>query len=260
LVSSDETIDLDHGDSNKNITDHSNLFKKKQKRIRFSNSLCGACVSPPNERIPSSWNAMFTTTLRLITCLDATYSRSLQSKLISTLPHADRIICSQIINYLTNHINITQSLLNKIIENSNLNYFTGVHSLTEGISLIGPEISLWLNPKSQDQERGGGGGGGGGLLDSNISLLRYRISWGITSVLKAKLRWLLDPTYPTITSGAEYSYDNCRSGLIDLLEIQPPDTSLFDIYSGEEELVENKKQAVYLYGGTELENYPLYDL
>ena len=210
---------------------------------------------------------MFTSTLRLITCLDATYSRSLQSKLISTLPHADRIICSRIINYLTNHINITQKLLNKIIENSNLNDFIAVHSLTEGISLIGPEISLWLNPKSQDQE-----GEGGGSLDSSISLLRYRISWGITSVLKAQLRWLFDPNYPTITSGAKYSYDNCRSGLIDLLEIHPPESSIFDIYSGGEvevvvEVVGNqhtsardKKQAVYLYSGTELENYPLYDL
>ena len=61
--------------------------------------------------------------------------------------------------------------------------------------------------------------------------LKYRLSFSISSVLRARLRWLLDDTYPLISAGARYDYNDCRSGLFLNLIVAAAPISILDKFA-----------------------------
>ena len=166
---------------------------KKSKCVRF-NSIDGSNTSPPNDRSQFSWFEIMSKAKELKellfivefignSCLR--YSEKLFVALVKSLV------------YLQDMSNV-MGATNKF--NSLLEMKVSSTEITSSVDVLLPDLCL-LSLK-------------GMLANSKISfvgittLLRYRFSWMISSVVRAQLRWLLDIPPPCISNPTHRSISN----------------------------------------------------
>merc|ERR1711907_824530 len=79
------------------------------------------------------------------------------------------------------------------------------------------------------------------FMDQSRSLLKERIIWSTSSVIRANIRYLYDDCYPKISTNAPYSYKLTRSGLFDSLKIMAPQDPLLKKISGNSNFTRHEK-------------------
>jgi len=159
----------------------------ERKGVTFSNS-DGSCVSPPNDRRPTSWVSTLAEANRIFGLVQGLQNISL-SGFSARVAVATRHLSQP--DFAASAITLMEEL--SIFPcATNYDKRRNIESLQRITSLINNELVV--------------AAGAGGCACSTTSVIRQRTSWMLSSVIRSTLRWLFDLPPPCISAPGAAGY------------------------------------------------------
>ena len=219
-----------------------------KKRVQFCST---GAMSPPNDRVPASWREMTAMALYLAglqAALSSVKEIAMRSSSLLNISSSDLAALSvsgcfaTAIASLCHDRGRAESVLNRLkdlcardcsaplLASSSKHALVDIeaHDLVEMCDLLHPHFASLSKSACVDHPPSNS-------ISPNphagYSLLQFRSSWALASVIRARLRWLFDD-FPVVPSGRtepSSTYADCRSGLFSVLQVEAQTLSLFDV-------------------------------